>query len=234
MFNNTQSPSPRHEGIGLNVHSIFFTFQGEGPFAGRPAVFVRLHGCNLQCPQCDTDYTSASSVVGHATLAQEVSKLYTAHGKPLIVITGGEPFRQPIVPFMAELESFGCRVQVETNGTLLQTHAANGLKELSDLWIVCSPKTGRVNTRLRPFISAYKYVVTADQVRRKDGLPLTALGHLAAPYLARPPKGFPVEWIYVQPVDPDPGGANLEACIQSCYKFGYSLCLQQHKIIGVP
>ena len=40
-----------------DVHSIFPTIQGEGPFVGQPAIFIRLAGCNLQCPACDTDYT---------------------------------------------------------------------------------------------------------------------------------------------------------------------------------
>src|SRR3954467_9071958 len=48
----------RSDGNSLSIHSIFYTLQGEGPYSGCPAVFMRLAGCNLQCPGCDTDYTS--------------------------------------------------------------------------------------------------------------------------------------------------------------------------------
>ena len=63
---NQQAPEKqqlRGDGL-LAVHSIFYTIQGEGPFAGETAVFVRLAGCNLQCPLCDTDYTSDRRMVG--------------------------------------------------------------------------------------------------------------------------------------------------------------------------
>jgi len=235
MFANQQAPAPRSEGFGLNVHSTFFTFQGEGPFAGRPAVFVRLHGCNLQCPQCDTDYTSTSEEWLPELLAKHVVELFTAACKPLVVITGGEPLRQNITPFIYFLQELDCIVQIETNGTLpLIKDIRAPLVNWDKVHFVCSPKTGRVNKSLREHITAYKYVMTADQAHSGDGLPLTALGHAAKPHLARPPEWFPIERIYVQPADPDWCNQNLEACIQSCYEFGYSLCLQQHKIIGVP
>jgi len=63
---NQQKPEPRAKGDGsiLDFHSMFFTIQGEGPFAGHRSIFVRLAGCNLQCPGCDTEYTQGRSVVG--------------------------------------------------------------------------------------------------------------------------------------------------------------------------
>ncbi len=237
MFHNRQKPTPRiHEEFGaLYVHSIFYTIQGEGPFAGRPAVFVRLYGCNLQCPGCDTDYTSQRFHWYPEPLARRIVSNFKAPTSPLVILTGGEPLRQDIMPLVGALQKAGCVVQVETNGTLpLPKRRANDTAQLTSIQIVCSPKTGRVNKMLERFITAYKYVVTADQVSKEDGLPLTALGYPAHPILARPREGFPTEQIYVQPVDPDPDGTNLKACIESCYKFGYTLCLQQHKIIGVP
>lgn len=229
---NEQAPSPRiRGGTGtLEVHSIFYTIQGEGPHAGRPAVFVRLYGCNLQCPACDTDYTSTRTSLSPAALARIVAERYAAPGPPLVIITGGEPFRQPIGPAVEALLDLGCLVQVETNGTLPPPSLVDAL----NFQVVCSPKTGAVNKALLPFITAYKYVLAADSIALDDGLPLRALEHPARPRLARPRKGFNRRFIYVQPMDPDPEGANLRACIDATYRFGYTLSLQQHKIIGVP
>ena len=236
MFFNMQKPAPRYEGFGLEVHSTFYTFQGEGPYAGRPAVFVRLYGCNLQCPLCDTDYTSTRKKWLPELLAAHcVDHLFLAPTNALVVITGGEPLRQNIMRFVGALQRRNCTVQIETNGTLpLPDHDQSDGVVLEDLKIVCSPKTGRVNKKLRPSVSAYKYVLSANSIDTTDGLPLTALDHPASPRLARPQKGFPLNRVYLQPCDPDPEGLNLKACIESCYKYGYTLCIQQHKIIGVP
>ena len=54
MKTNTQEPEKIDRDRHLDVHSIFHTIQGEGPYCGHPAVFIRLAGCNLQCPGCDT------------------------------------------------------------------------------------------------------------------------------------------------------------------------------------
>ena len=59
----------------LSLHSIFHTIQGEGPFCGTPSVFVRLAGCNLQCPACDTDYTQGR----RAASAQEILDNWETH-----------------------------------------------------------------------------------------------------------------------------------------------------------
>ena len=82
----------------LDVHSIFFTIQGEGPFTGHPAIFIRLAGCNLQCPKCDTDYTSKRSRMLYQDILGEVRRLTpkTHKNRTLIVITGGEPLRQDL------------------------------------------------------------------------------------------------------------------------------------------
>jgi organic radical activating enzyme len=225
----------------LEVHSIFRTIQGEGPFTGRPAIFIRLAGCNLQCPGCDTEYTSNRRRLSVSRILTElVSFMQLEYGIELIVITGGEPFRQDIYPLVLGLIHLGFTVQVETNGTLppsVNFHrlCSKDFSELLKCFIVCSPKTGSVNKLLLPLVCAYKYVMTAGQVDAEDGLPTLALGHSAAPRVARPHAGFNGP-IYVQPYDSGalfPNSENLIACIRSVMKHNYTLQLQVHKIIGL-
>lgn len=222
----------------LEVHSVFNTIQGEGPFTGRPAVFVRLAGCNLQCPACDTDYTSSRWTASPMSLLEFVAE----QRKPpsLVVITGGEPFRQHITPFVRTLLQAGYTVQIETNGTLAPSDVAFlelcslDVTEPNKCFVVCSPKTGSVNKMLLPAICAYKYVMAHDSVA-EDGLPLLALDHSASPHVARPHDGFKGQ-IYLQPCDDKDNtvnSANLQACIRSVMNKGFTLQLQVHKIIEV-
>lgn len=208
----------------LMLHSLFQTIQGEGPFTGHRALFIRLSGCNLQCPQCDTEYTSNRQMVSPGALAAMV--MTKAQPGQLVVITGGEPFRQNLRPAIDALLAAGYQIQIETNGTLYQDLPYEAIT------VVCSPKTGAVHKRLEPRIAALKYVLSADSVAEDDGLPTLALGHTASPRLARPPKGFKGK-VYLQPVDeaiPENNKKHLQAVVQSVLKHGYILCLQTHKI----
>lgn len=220
-------------GATLDVHQIFHTIQGEGPFCGMPCVFVRLAGCNLQCPGCDTDYTSDRVTLHMEAIVATVKDLMPAnYTDKLVVITGGEPFRQNITPFVKQLNAYGFHVQIETNGTLPPT---SDFVKISLVTIVCSPKAGKVHQELAPFIDAYKYVMRDGCVDDTDGLPIFALDHTAAPHVARPHAGFKGP-IYLQPMDPgyEIGRMlNTEAVLQSCLKHGYMLQLQIHKLIGV-
>ncbi len=233
-MNNTQAPEKalRRDDGQLAVHSIFPTIQGEGPFAGQPATFVRLAGCNLACPRCDTDYTSSRTLMSPEQILLTV-KHATAPNR-LVVITGGEPFRQNIAPLARCLleEKFG--VQVETNGTLAPNSDWISLYSKHAPTIVCSPKTGKVHQALTPFVDAYKYVLHRDQLGA-DGLPTSALDHPAHPRLARPHRGYSGP-VYVQPVDEQDRALNelnTKAAIASAMKHGFTLCLQTHKIIGL-
>lgn len=217
-----------HERGLLDLHHMFTTIQGEGPFAGVPAVFVRLFGCNLQCPMCDTDYTSnRSQVMPHFIL--DAVKGMSSPSK-LVVFSGGEPMRQNIAPAVRLLLEHGYRVQIETNGTLFVPDLP-----YDQITVVCSPKAGKINAELAPHITALKYVLHANSIDPEDGLPLKALAHPAAPRVARPPVGFEGT-VYVQPIDvndPIENNRHLDAAIRSCLKFGYTLCLQTHKIINL-
>lgn len=229
------------DSIGLlSVHHIFPTIQGEGPFSGNRAIFIRLAGCNLQCPDCDTDYTSLGTrkslqqKLSPLQIVAEVSEL--APSPYVVVITGGEPFRQNIGPVIVELIEAGYYVQVETNGTLFVDIWAGMPDEYSKrLTIVCSPKTGKINPQLAPHITEYKYVLSADEIDDEDGLPTLALHHPANPRVARPPPEFEGD-VYIQPADAEDeieNRRNAEACVRSCKRFGYILSLQLHKILGL-
>jgi organic radical activating enzyme len=226
----------RSDGSVLDVHSIFYTIQGEGPFTGRPAIFIRLAGCNLQCPSCDTDYTNGRSVLSLHTIMEAVrSQSSLSHRKPMIVITGGEPFRQNILPLCAALISHDHIVQIETNGTAAPKGSGEDDLVWSKVHIVCSPKAGKVQDWIRFRATAFKYVLSHDSINPNDGLPILALNHTAAPQVARP-VGLPRDRIYLQPMDakdPAINKLNINAVVESCKKFGYTVQLQTHKYLEV-
>lgn len=118
----------------LQVNSIFDTIQGEGPFSGTPATFIRLAGCNLQCSWCDTEYTDREQILIEDIVSRVTHKL--------VVLTGGEPTRQNIVPLINALELAGHMVQLETNGTLWR----EGL-QFTHAVIVISPKTDHIHDK---------------------------------------------------------------------------------------
>lgn len=225
-------------GNTLNVHSTFLTIQGEGPYAGRGAMFIRLAGCNLQCPWCDTEYTSKQLVSVHQ-LIEEVEES-TAK---LIVVTGGEPFRQNLVPLISRAFMSDLHVQIETNGKLPPARSTADqfwkLHKRGDVTIVVSPKTSLISCEMRNRANAYKYVMSHDEVW-EDGLPTRVLGHplpKGIRHVARPEGNYQGP-IYLQPADQgnvDINRLNREACIRSVIENArYTLCLQQHKILGLP
>jgi len=224
------------EGL-LDVHSIFYTIQGEGPFTGFPAVFIRLAGCNLQCPGCDTEYTQGRRLAYPQVIADYVHSISLPKG--LVVITGGEPFRQNLRQLLYHLDRKEHLVQIETNGTLppskFQYTKYPRLDHFHGTYIVCSPKTGKINKEILLWACCLKYVLDADSMNPDDGLPIQALGHTANPQLARPPEDWD-QPIYLQPMDtgdPAHNQRNIDAVKQSCMKHGYRLQLQIHKYIGV-
>ncbi|UPT53322.1 7-carboxy-7-deazaguanine synthase [Synechococcus phage Ssp-JY38] len=247
MHQNIQPPEParkHHDGEVLSVHSIFHTLQGEGPFTGHPAVFIRLAGCNLQCPGCDTEYTSGRHSMGIAEVVGKVMMMGHGNHVPLlVVITGGEPLRQNIDPLIRRLHSVfpasvypGFSVQIESNGVL---PLSNGLIELiryTPTYLVCSPKTSRIHPTVGEHAHAFKYVLNVGNVHEKDGLPLTALGHRADPHVARPPLEYKGP-IYVNPMDAHDDAlnvANIKETVKSAMRFGYIAGLQCHKYWDLP
>ena len=230
MQMNTQAIERRQERDdgAVEVVEVFPTIQWEGPYAGRPAVFVRLAGCNLQCPLCDTDYTVARRLTSADDLVKQVSILLPPSG--LVVITGGEPFRQTCGRMVSLLLPIA-PVQFETNGTLYDSSMEPWWSQVS---VVCSPKTGVIHPKLHPVVDSLKYILQDGKVDPTDGLPTDSLHFGVRP--ARPWPGFRGE-IYIQPcdeLDALRNKLNTEAAIQSCLRYGYTLCLQLHKLIGLP
>lgn len=222
------------ETAALDVHSIFPTIQGEGPFVGRAAIFVRLAGCNLQCPLCDTEYTSGRQLLSFPVIFDAIQEHLTVGFLPLIVITGGEPLRQGgLNGFVRYLLARGYDVQIETNGTLAQPLPW----EDENFTVVCSPKAGKIHRDMEHKIHYYKYVLKFGDIDMGDGLPIRALDHPVHHRVARPPVYFDKHKIYVQPADEQDSldnQLNLKVAIQSCRHYGYTLCLQTHKIINLP
>ena len=216
----------------LDIHSIFHTIQGEGPFTGVPAVFVRLAGCNLACAGCDTDYTSTRQTMHVDELIHRVTALSPTG---LIVVTGGEPFRQELKYLFARLIERGYYVQVETNGTLPPSPFAysKNTSERKGVYIVVSPKAPKVNKEIEVVACCYKYVMHCDSVSLIDGLPIHVLETAHKSEVARPSKNTK---IYLQPMDSgdlELNAKHLKEVIKSCMSFGYTLQVQLHKLIGM-
>lgn len=226
----------------VEVSNVFFTLQGEGPFTGQRSVFVRLAGCNLQCPGCDTDYTSVRELVSPWGVVQRVKDELFANEIDfkrgfLVVVTGGEPMRQDIVPLITALLEDGFRIQIESNGVFTPTKQLEQLLKYNrdSVALIVSPKTSRINPLTASLAAAFKYVLRAGEINLSDGLPTRALGHKATPEVARPPAGWNKP-IYVNPMDEhdaDLNEANTIACMRSAMSHGHTMGIQLHKFLDL-
>ncbi|PIR32094.1 MAG: radical SAM protein [Alphaproteobacteria bacterium CG11_big_fil_rev_8_21_14_0_20_44_7] len=212
MFGKNPIRKPaKGDGATLEVVKIFPTIQGEGPHAGKPAIFIRLGGCNLACNFCDTEFEDFNTL----PLDDILQKVEECHiNQSLIVITGGEPLRQPIAKLCAALIARNFTIQIETNGTLYQDLPPQ-------VEIICSPKT---KTALRPDllkrITAFKFLISKHN----------------ADYSKVPNIGQTSQPIYIQPIDEydaKKNQDNLELAKSIALEKGYNLSIQLHKIIGV-
>jgi 7-carboxy-7-deazaguanine synthase (Cx14CxxC type) len=141
--------------MSYSVKETFYTLQGEGSHAGRPAVFCRFAGCNLWsgreadrasavCQFCDTDFVGTDGLGGGkfatpAALAEHIAGFWPdtaagAQGRRFVVMTGGEPLLQLDAALIEALHARGFEIAVETNGTVA---APEGLD-----WVCVSPKAG--------------------------------------------------------------------------------------------
>ncbi|WP_341758328.1 radical SAM protein [Candidatus Tisiphia endosymbiont of Ditula angustiorana] len=263
---NPKRPAIFNDGTSLEIKSIFKTIQGEGPFVGMPAVFIRLGGCNLACNFCDTDFEDFN-ILTINNIIEEVEKLAinrllaefasargfakTTESQPptyldvceeqstgsthklpaaielcnrsnikLVVITGGEPFRQPIELLCYKLIDLDYIVQIETNGTLY--------RDLPDkVHIVCSPKAGKngyalLRDDLLSHINALKFLV-AKNIPKYSNIPEVGQSKYNIP-------------VFIQPMDQNNPLLNKEnerLAIDLTIKYGHRLSLQTHKILGI-
>lgn len=224
MFGKNQILKPEiHDGFFLNVQEIFPTFQGEGPYVGYPSVFVRLGGCNLACDFCDTEFDSYQNLPLEKILTEVTRLAKNAAGevvRKLVVITGGEPLRQPIERLCDELLKLNFLVQIETNGTLFRDLP----KEVK---IICSPKiTNGKYHQIRPDllarIDAFKFIISANKKEYSQIPDFADLGFNIATYL--------------QPMDEYnefKNKENLQFVLELAQKFGHRVSLQMHKILKI-
>ncbi len=224
MFGKNPKRAPLiGNGRTLEVQEIFPTIQGEGPNVGAPSVFIRLGGCNLACEFCDTEFESFNSVDTENIIAEVANLARNEAGqmvRSLVVITGGEPFRQPIEYLCERLIAEGFQVQIETNGTLY--------RELPKaVQIICSPKNVSSYSPVREDIlartNALKFIISASNKK----------------YSSVPDVGqnkFKTD-IYIQPMDeydPVKNKHNIELVKELAEKNGYKVSIQIHKILNIP
>lgn len=242
--NPIRKKEPAREDGKLAVQEIFHTIQGEGPFAGRPAVFIRLAGCNLACTFCDTEFESGiDNYLGVGEIIKQISDARPVLNEmpSLVVITGGEPMRQEIGPLVSQLLALWnfTDIQIETAGTLWLESLETWIDEdnpTTFVTIVCSPKTALVNPMLAAHCYHWKYIVRAGEIDPALGLPCSnTQGNRAVPLYR--PSASSVTTIWMQPMDeqdPVKNKANQDEAVQTCLQFGYNLCLQVHKLVGLP
>lgn len=207
------------------VKEIFFTLQGEGKQAGRPAVFCRFAGCNLWtgreadrssaiCRFCDTDFVGTDGPGGGkfadaATLAAAIATTWPHDdtGKRYVVCTGGEPTLQLDRPLIDALHVQHFEIAIETNGTLPSPAGVD--------WICVSPKAGTT-------------------LAQRSGNELK----LVFPQLGAEPERFEelaFEHLLLQPMDGPLREANTQAALAYCLKHPrWGLSLQTHKMLGIP
>ncbi len=206
-----------------SIKEIFYTLQGEGANAGRPAVFCRFAGCNLWtgreedradavCRFCDTDFVGTDGTLGGKypsaeALAEQIASQWPAHTTPgLVVLTGGEPLLQVDEALIAALHARGFTLALETNGTLPPPAGLD--------WICVSPKAG---STLRVSAGQELKVVVPQA-----GLDLDALALL------------PFEHHFLQPMDGVLAHDNTRWAIEHCLRDPrWRLSVQTHKVIGI-
>lgn len=207
------------------VKEIFYTLQGEGTLAGRPAVFCRFSACNLWtgreedrgraiCQFCDTDFVGTDGDGGGKyrtaeSLADAVASKWPARagGLPMVVCTGGEPLLQLDEAAIVAFHERGFYVAVETNGTVAPPRGID--------WLCVSPKVG--SSLVVRQGQELKFVVP------QGGVDPATFEHLD------------FENFRLQPMDGPDAAANTQVAVKYCLDHPlWRLSLQTHKYLGIP
>jgi 7-carboxy-7-deazaguanine synthase (Cx14CxxC type) len=206
------------------VKEIFYTLQGEGINAGRPAVFCRFAGCNLWsgreadrasavCQFCDTDFVGTDGENGAkyrsaAALAQQVAALWpSGQQHRFIVCTGGEPLLQLDAELIAALHAQGFTIAIETNGTLPVPAGID--------WVCVSPKADAELVVRR----GHELKVVVPQANQR----LEEYAQLA------------FEYFLIQPMDGPARDLNTRLAIDWCKRHPqWRLSMQTHKYLNIP
>lgn len=141
----------------MKVNEIFYSIEGEGIRAGMPCVFIRLHGCNLNCSYCDTRYSCEGNDYTVMSVQQILDELESYHC-PNITVTGGEPLiHDGINTLLKALIRKGYNVNVETNGSIVPK--VEGPIYTVDFKTKCSGMSDKMN------IEAFKVLDSNDVVK---------------------------------------------------------------------
>jgi 7-carboxy-7-deazaguanine synthase (Cx14CxxC type) len=213
--------------MSYQVKEIFYTLQGEGAHAGRPAVFCRFAGCNLWsgreqdrasavCRFCDTDFVGTDGTLGGrfdsaATLAAQIAALWPAGfaTQRFVVLTGGEPLLQVDTKLIDALHAQGFEIAVETNGTIA---APAGID-----WLCVSPKAGA------PWVQRQGHELKL--VWPQSGFSLADMQAM---------QSLPFSNHRLQPLDDVLQKRNTEICIDLCLQQPvWKLSMQTHKVSGI-
>ena len=211
--------------MSYSVKEIFYTLQGEGAHAGRPAVFCRFSGCNLwsgresdrataACRFCDTEFVGVDGVNGGKfasakELAAAIDRQWrqSPAGRKFVVCTGGEPLLQLDAALIEALHSLQFEIAVETNGTV---QAPEGID-----WLCVSPKAG---TRMVQH-SGEELKLVFPQADFDPG----QFEHLSF-------RNF-----FLQPMDGPDRILNTDLAVRYCLDHPtWRLSLQTHKFLGIP
>lgn len=221
----------------LRVNEIFTTIQGEATFSGTPSTFVRLQGCPVGCPWCDTKYTwhpgsEQSEIPIEAVIAKSESapswasvdarflRDHLKQGPRHVVFTGGEPLEQDLSEITSLLVKAGISCQIETSGTaLVNLH--------QDVWVTVSPKINMPGGRTIQRTA----LLRANEIK----IPVETIEDLNRWYalVEEMDLGTAMEnrQIWLQPISQ--GEAATQLCIETCMERNYRLSIQTHKYAGL-